>query len=58
MLNKFAVIIVQKVTSKGFKVDGTKVLQMQVRSANNIFTVHSTTELFKKGLMLDMKHCM
>ena len=58
MLNKFAVVIVQKASSKGFKVDGTKVLQMQVHSANNIFTIYSTTELFKKGLMLDMEHCM
>ena len=58
MLNKFAAITVRKATSKGFKVDGTKVLQMQVHSANNVFTIHSTTELFKKGLMLDMEHCM
>lgn len=58
MLNKFAVVIVQKATSKGFKVDCTKVLQMQVHSANNVFIIHSTTELFKNGLMLDMEHCM
>ena len=58
MLNKFAVVIVQKATNKGFKVDGTKVLQMQVHSANNVFIIHSTTELFTNGLMLDMEHCM
>ena len=58
MLNKFAVVIVQKATSKGFKVDGTKALQMQVHSANNVFIIHSTTELFKNGLMLDVEHCM
>ena len=58
MLNKFADVIVQKATNKGFKVDGTKVLQMQVHSANNVFIIHSTTELFKNGLMLDMEHCM
>ena len=58
MLNKFAVVIVQKATNKGFKVDGTKVVQMQVQSANNVFIIHSTTELFTNGLMLDMEHCM
>ena len=58
MLNKFVVVIVQKATNKGFKVDGTKVLQMQVHSVNNVFIIHSTTELFKNRLMLDMEHCM
>ena len=59
MLNKFAVVTVQKATSKGFKVaTGAKVLQMQVHSANNVFIIHSTTELFKNGLMLDVEHCM
>ena len=46
MLHKFAVVIVEKATSKGLKVDGTKELQMQAHSANKVFTIHSTTELF------------
>ena len=60
ILNKFAVVIIEKATSKGFKVDGKKVIQMQAHSANNVFTIQSTTELFQKGLNInfDREHCM